>query len=129
MKDTNELFKKEKIIAILSAVSVIVLCIQHFWGIFADKSNLQISYIPLLITFTTIAINEAAGSYKRRKEIAITATVGAVCIAIVGVSVVVTANYGMPIGDNEVLLRGLYLVITAITLVLGIFEIRKSIEI
>lgn len=129
MKSTNDLFKKEKIIAILSVISVIVLCIQHFWGIFADKSKLQISYIPLLITFTTIAINEAAGSYKKWKGIAITATAGAVCIAVVGVSVVVTANYGMPIGDNEILLRGLYIVITAITLVLGILEIKKLIEI
>ena len=129
MKDTNELFKKEKVIAILSVISVSVLCIQHFWGIFADISKLQISYIPLIITFTTIAVNEAAGSYKKWKGIAMTAIAGAVCIAVVGFSVVVTANYGMPIGDNEILLRVLYILITAITLVLGILEIKKCTEI
>lgn len=100
-----------------------------FLGIFADKDKLQVSYIPLLIMFITIAINEAAGSYEKWRGIAITAAVGAGCIAAVGVSVVVTANYGMPIGDNEILLKGLYIFITAITLVLDIFEIKKCVEI
>ncbi len=44
-----------KIKAILSAISMSILAIQHIVWTFADKKD--ISYIPLIITFVTVCIN------------------------------------------------------------------------
>ena len=69
MEDTKNIFGKEKLVAFLSIVTMTVLCLQHFWGLFADATKIQISYVPLVVTFTTIAINEVDNSYKSRKKI------------------------------------------------------------
>lgn len=45
----------DKIKAVLSMTSMVLLSIQHFVGLFANSVN--ISYIPLSITFLTIFIS------------------------------------------------------------------------
>ena len=128
MEDTKNIFGKEKLVAFLSIVTMTVLCLQHFWGLFADATKIQISYVPLVVTFTTIAINEVDNSYKSRKKIIITSVIGAVSITLVGLSIVIANEYGLNIGNGGIFKKVMYLAIMLETLCLDIFEVEKLVK-
>ena len=122
----NTVFKKEKIIAFLSVISMSVLCLQHFWGIFAE--NIQVSYVPMIITFVTIAVNEADSAYDKKKEIIIPAAIASIMLFVIGVSVVTAGGYGIEI-EHKFLIKGIYIAITILALILAIFEIKKLVKV
>lgn len=128
MENAKDMFKKEKLVAFLTVASVTVLCIQHFWGIWADASKIQVSYVPLIITFTTIAINEVGSSYEHRKKIVTTVSIAAIVLCLCGVSMLAISGYGIVI-DNDKVEKYIYIFITIITLIIDIFEIEKWIRI
>lgn len=81
----------DKIKAILSMVSMALLAIQHFVGLFAD--NVNVSYIPLSITFLTIFIGTMdADKMKGIKWVSLTATV---LIVLAGCIIYTVQNYGI----------------------------------
>ena len=119
--------KKEKLLSFLTVLSTGVLCIQHFWGSFADPTEIQVAYIPLIITLSTIGINESANSYKKRKKIVILSAIGAICLAIVGLSLIAIDEYNIVFDPSEWLNRLVYIFVTIITFLLTIFEIEKAV--
>ena len=128
MNSTNNFFTKEKIIAIFSIASMFILCIQHFWGLFAESDKLQLAYIPLFITFLTICINEIDSPYERRKKIISTSGIGALLIFIFGTSCWFANGYGLIILDNVIFIKIGYLLVFLVTLILSIFQIEKLVK-
>lgn len=127
MNNTNDSFGKQKIVVLLTALSQCVLCIQHFWQ-FCASSPQEIAYIPLLITWVTVAINEIGSAYKKGKKIVICASACVGFIAFAGLNVLAANNVG--IGIQSVLFnKGIYAVTAIGSLFLSILEIEKFFKI
>lgn len=128
MENAENIFKKEKVISFMAFLSMVILCIQHFWGIFAEE-EIQVAYVPLIITLATIAINEVAGSYEKRKKIVVVSLIGAGIIAIIGLSLMAVNEYGISFDPGVWLNKAIYVFMAVITFVLAIFELEKTVKI
>ena len=91
-----------KIKAVLSMVSMALLSIQHFVGLFAASVN--ISYIPLSITFLTIFIGTI--DKDEMKVIKWVSLVGTVLIALAGCILYTVHNYGIGVNKS---IYGIYI--------------------
>lgn len=145
MANTKEGFKKEKVTALCTAISTGVLCLQHFWGIFAPEGTVQVAYIPLIVTFTVLIASEAEGNYEKKKGIISLSLVGIAILAIVGFSISNIVEYGITqvsvlfldikINEGAITINGktltvvMYIFITIITLGLTILGIKKCTEV
>ena len=114
---------KEKILDVLTVISLGILCIQYFWGIFA--SNPEMAYIPLFVTFITVLASEYGSQYQKRKKIIITSLVGATVIMVVGISIITIKEYEITIPYASYFPKLFCVFITVVTLLLDIFQIEK----
>ena len=126
--NTNEGFKKAKVTALFSTISTAILCIQHFWGIFAQVGTVQVAYIPLIVTFIALLTSEAEGNYANKKCIIIASGIGIAGLALVGFSISTIGGYGIEV-DNNVITKWMYGFITLITAVLTFLGIKKIVEV
>lgn len=116
----------DKIKAVLSMASMALLSIQHFVGLLADSVN--ISYIPLLITFLTIFIGTMdADKTKGIKWVSLVATV---LIALAGCVLYTVQNYGISINESiySVYIKIMFGCIGVLSLVLSILYIKRISE-
>lgn len=116
----------DKIKAVLSMASMALLSIQHFVGLFADSVN--ISYIPLSITFLTIFIGTmGADKTKGIKWVSLVATV---LIVLAGCILYTVQNYGISINENiySVYIKIMFGCIGVLSLILSILYIKQISE-
>lgn len=116
----------DKIKAILSMVSMALLSIQHFVGLFAD--NVNISYIPLSITFLTIFIGTMdADKTKGIKWVSLIATV---LIVLAGCILYTVQNYSINIDESihSVYIKIMFICIGFLSLILSILYIKRMCE-
>ena len=116
----------DKIKAVLSMASMALLSIQHFVGLFADSVN--ISYIPLSITFLTIFIGTmGADKTKGIKWISLIATV---LIVLCGCIIYTIQGYGIYIDDkfNKIYIKVVFGCIGVLSLILSILYIKRICE-
>lgn len=122
----NNKISTEKIKAVLSMVSMALLAIQHIVGIFAE--NVNISYIPLSVTYFTIFI----GSYgdKDCKIIRRTSLAGVILIVLAGAIILTLSNYGISMSTqvNEIYTKIMFGIIGVISLILSILYIKRIIS-
>lgn len=113
----------EKLKAILSMLSMAVLSIQHFVGIFAD--GVKVSYIPLTITFVTIFIGSI--DMDKIKGIKWLSLIGAVLISLPGCIIYTVLNYGINIDANfdGIYTKIMYGCIGVLSLLLSILYIKR----
>lgn len=113
----------DKIKAVLSMASMALLSIQHFVGLFAESVN--VSYIPLSITFLTIFISTVgADKTKGIKRLSLAATV---LIALAGCILYTVQNYGISIKENIyiVYVKIMFFCIGVLSLFLSILYIKR----
>lgn len=138
MANTKEGFKKEKVTALCTAISTGVLCLQHFWGMFAPEGTVQVAYIPLIVTFVVLIASEEEGNYKDKKWIIFVSAIGIAILAIVGLSISTINDYGITefeilkykieVNINSVT-KVTYGIIALITFVLTLLGMKKWVEI
>lgn len=124
----NKNISIEKIKSVVSMLSMTVLTIQYGIGMFTKEIN--IPYIPLIITFITIFINTL--NNEEIKWIRITSFIGAIIIAISGCIIyTICFVYEMDISDkiNTYYSKTLCGIITIITLILSILYAKRTHEI
>lgn len=115
-----------KIKAVLSMVSMALLAIQHFVGLFADSVN--VSYIPLLITFLTIFIGTMdTDKTKGIKWVSLLAT-GIISLA--GCIVYTVQNYNISIGESihSIYTKIMFGCIGVLSLSLGVLYVKRISE-
>ena len=113
----------EVIKSFLSMCSLSILAIQHYTGLFAN--NIQVSYIPLLITFSTIFINTLGeNDLKIIKNMSL---VGAASVALSGIIFYTLDGYNINLGlqIEQKCNKILFAVIGTVSLALSIFYIRR----
>ncbi len=113
----------EVIKSFLSMCSLSILAIQHYTGLFAN--NIQVSYIPLLITFSTIFINTLGeNDLKIIKNISL---VGAASVALSGIIFYTLDGYNINLGlqIQQKCYKILFAIIGTVSLALSIFYIRR----
>lgn len=115
-----------KIKALLSMISMALLAIQHFVGLFVD--DISISYIPLSVTFLTIFIGSMEAS--KEKGIRIVSLIATVLIILAGVIIYNIQSYD--INMNEICfafyLKGMFSCIGGLSLILSVLYIKRIIE-
>lgn len=116
----------DKIKAILSMVSMALLSIQYFVGLFAD--NVNISYIPLSITFLTIFIGTMDAD--KTKEIKWVSLIATVLIVLVGCILYTVQNYSININESiySVYIKIMFICIGLLSLILSILYIKQMCE-
>jgi len=136
--NTNDGFKKAKVTALFSTISTAILCIQHFWGIFAPTGTVQVAYIPLIVTFIALITSEAEGNYPNKKWIMIVSGIGIAGLALVGFSISTIVGYGITefsilsfkwTIDDNLITKFMYSFITLITCTLTVLGIKKIVEV
>lgn len=116
-------FSVELIKAVLSMLSMAALAIQHFVGVMAKEVN--ISYIPLSITFFTIFVG--ALDKKENKGIAYVSLIATSLIVLCGCIVYTFNIYGITMdatvvaGYNKIM----FLSIGILSLILGILYVKR----
>lgn len=116
----------DKIKAMLSMVSMALLSIQHFVGLFAD--NVNISYIPLSVTFLTIFIGTmGANKTKGIKWVSLVATV---LIVLAGCILYTVQNYSINIDESiySIYIKIMFICIGLLSLILSILYIKRICE-
>lgn len=114
----------EKIKACLSMLSMAVLSVQHIVGLWADK--VQVSYIPLVITFFTIFIGTLGTN---SKAIRICSLIGFVIIGLPGMIMYMISYHKIDVSSFEpIYTKILYGGIGGITLILAMLYIKKMNE-
>lgn len=117
--------KIEKIKYFLSALSMAVLAIQHLIGIFAKPDNIHISYVPLIITFSSFFI----GSFEsdKMKNIKFMSAFGAISVSMVGIILLVLSEQDIKISVTaDIIINRVMLgFIGVISLILAILYIIK----
>lgn len=124
MKEKN--ISIEKIKAILSMISMALLAIQHFVGLFANEIN--ISYIPLSITFFTIFIGTiGVNKIKAIKWISLLTTV---LIVLFGCIVYTISGYDIIIEEtiHKIYMKIMFGCIGVLSLILSILYVRQICE-
>lgn len=116
----------ERIKSVLSMISMALLAIQHIVGIFAE--NVNISYMPLSITYFTIFISSYGD--KKCKVIGKTSLLGVIVIVLAGVIMITLSNYGISISakKNEIYTKIMFGFIGVISLILSILYIKRIIS-
>lgn len=112
--------------SVLSMISLAVLAIQHYVGLWAD--NIQVSYIPLLITFSIIFTNTLGES--SLKVIRYISLLGMICIAIAGIILYTMSGYEISLSlvAEQRYNRVLFFIIGTVSLSLSIFYVKRICE-
>lgn len=115
-----------KIKTLLSIISMALLAIQHFIGLFAD--DISISYIPLSVTFLTIFIGSIEIS--KEKGIRIVSLIATVIITLAGVIVYNIRNYDINMNEKFFVfyLKIMFLCIGVLSLALSVLYIKRFSE-
>lgn len=113
--------------SILSTLSMAVLAIQHFVGLFAK--GISVSYIPLTITFLTIFL--ATVETKEAKGIRRVSLIASVVMALVGCIIYTIVTYGIVIDTNiqQIYIKIMFGFIGVMSLILSILYIKRITEI
>ncbi len=115
-----------KIKALLSMISMALLAIQHFVGLFVD--DISISYIPLSVTFLTIFIGSMEAS--KEKGIRIVSLIATVLIILAGVIIYNIQSYDINMNEKcfAFYLKGMFSCIGGLSLILSVLYIKRIIE-
>ena len=112
----------DKIKAILSILSMALLTIQHFVGLFAE--NINVSYIPLSITFLTIFVSamDTEGT-DGIKKMSLATTI---LLVLSGCILYTIQNYGIHIDKNiyDAYNKVMFFLIGALSLTLSILYVK-----
>lgn len=113
----------EKIKAVLSMASMALLSIQHFVGLLAE--SIDVSYIPLSITFFTIYIGSMdVDEEKVIREVSLAATV---LIVFLGCILYTALSYGIVINGefDACYTKVMFAIIGILSLILSILYIKR----
>lgn len=123
--DTNEKISIEKLKSALSIISMGLLSIQHFVGMFAP--SIKVAYIPLCVTYFTIFINSLGN--KNSKFLKGMSMISFLIVFIVGIIIYYIKDYGIKIQNiNLIINKGMYMIIGINSLALAILYIWKLIR-
>jgi len=117
--------KIEKIKYFLSSLSMAVLAIQHLIGIFAKPDNIHISYVPLIITFSSFFIGSLESD--KMKGIKYISAFGIFLVALVGIIILLLSEQGIKIsGTTDIIInRVMFGFIGVISLILAILYVIR----